>query len=116
MQHVTAQGLADRTRVGVMPIRRHAFWHVADDIDSLRRSKRLAASISRFWAPHRVNQVAIPIDGSIEITPFSLDVDLGFIHIPGSYGGPVRALKVRWHGSGRRTSDSPARVSWFVLW
>jgi len=67
-----------------MPIRRHAFWHVADDIDSLRRSKRLAASISRFWAPHRVNQVAIPIDGSIEITPFSLDVDLGFIHIPGS--------------------------------
>ena len=48
VEHVTAQGLADGTRVGVMPIGRHPFWGVSNHIDGLRRSKRLAASISRF--------------------------------------------------------------------
>ncbi len=48
MEHVTAQGFTDRARVGIMPIGPHPFWAVAHDVDSLRRSKRLAASMSRF--------------------------------------------------------------------
>ncbi len=35
VKHVTTQGLTDRTRVGIMPIGRHPFWVVADDVDSL---------------------------------------------------------------------------------
>src|SRR2546421_230615 len=40
VKHVTAQGLADGTRVGVMPIGCHPFWGVTNHIDGLRRSKR----------------------------------------------------------------------------
>jgi len=35
VQHVTAQGLTNRTRVGIMPIGRHPFWGVADNVGSL---------------------------------------------------------------------------------
>ena len=35
VEHVTAQGLADGTRVGVMPIGRHPFWGVTNHIDGL---------------------------------------------------------------------------------
>src|SRR6266566_397715 len=45
--------------------------------------KRLAASMSRFSARHRVNHIAIAIDGSIQIAPFPFDVDVGFINVPG---------------------------------
>ena len=34
-------------------------------------------------AEHRINQIAISIDGPIEVAPFPLDVDIAFIHIPG---------------------------------
>src|SRR2546421_3538296 len=46
-----------------MSIGCHSLWGVTNHIDSLRRSKRLAASISRFSAPHGVNQIALAIDG-----------------------------------------------------
>ncbi len=48
VEHVTAHRLADRSWIGAMAIGRHPFWGVADDVDSLRRSKRLAASMSGF--------------------------------------------------------------------
>ena len=66
-----------------MSIGCHSLWGVTNHIDSLRRSKRLAASISRFSAPHGVNQIALAIDGPREGAPCSLDVDGGFIDIPG---------------------------------
>ncbi len=84
VEHVTAHGLADRSWIGVMAIGRHPLWGVTNDIDGLRRSKCLAASISRFSARHRINQIAISIDGAIQIAPCSLDVDVGFIHVPGA--------------------------------
>jgi len=83
VEHITTKGLADRTRVGVMPIGRHPLWGVTNHIDSLRRSKRLAASISRFSIEPRINQIAISIDGSIEIASFPFDGDGGFNHVPG---------------------------------
>ena len=45
---VSAKGLADGTGIGIMAIGRHPLWGVTDDVDGLRRSKRLAASMSRF--------------------------------------------------------------------
>ncbi len=47
MQNIHAKLLPDSTWVGIMPIGCHPFWAVAHDVDSLRRSKRLAASLSR---------------------------------------------------------------------
>jgi hypothetical protein len=82
MRDLTAQGLADRTRVGVMSVGCHPLRGVINDSDGLRRSKRLAASMSRFSALHRVNQVAFSIDGSIQVAPCPFDVDVGFIHLP----------------------------------
>ncbi|SRR6266498_529558 len=41
---------------------------------------RLQANVCPASPP---SQVAIPINGPIEITPFPFDVDVGFIHIPG---------------------------------
>jgi hypothetical protein len=84
MDDGTAKGLADRTGVGIMSIGRHPLRGVTNDLDGLRRSKRLAASMSRFSAPHRVHQVTIPIDGAIEIAPVPFDIDVGFINVPGS--------------------------------
>ena len=48
VEPVIAERLADGTRVGVMAIGRHPFWGVTNHPNGLRRSKRLAASISRF--------------------------------------------------------------------
>ena len=83
MQHVIAQGLTDRTGIGIMPIGRHPLWGVADDVDSLLE-KALGCLHISLLAEHRINQIAISIDGSIEIAPFSFDVDVGLINIPGS--------------------------------
>jgi hypothetical protein len=48
VEHLTAQSLANRTGIGMMSICRHPLWSVAYNLDGLRRSKRLAASMSRF--------------------------------------------------------------------
>ena len=69
VEHVTAQGLADRTRVGIMPIRRHSFWRVTDDIDSLLE-KALGCLHVSLLTEHGINQIPIAIDGPIEIAPF----------------------------------------------
>ena len=82
MQHVIAQGLTDRTGIGIMPIGRHPFWGVADDVDSLLE-KALGRLHVSLLTQHRVHQVTIPIDCSIQITPFPFDVDVRFIHVPG---------------------------------
>jgi hypothetical protein len=62
VEHVTAQGLTDRTRAGVMPIGRHPLWGVTHHIECLRRSNRLATSMSRVSLEPRINQIAIAID------------------------------------------------------
>ena len=51
MSHLVTERLADGTGRGITPIGPHSFWGVPDDIDGLRRSKRLAAAISCFSAP-----------------------------------------------------------------
>src|SRR5512135_2855695 len=79
---LSAQGLTDRAGVGVMPIGRHPLRRVTNHIDSL-----LEEALRRFHVPlfaeHRINQVAIPIDGPIEVAPLSMDTDVCFIHVPG---------------------------------
>ncbi len=47
MEHLIAQGLADGTRIGIMPIGRDPLWGVINHSAACLK-KRLAASISRF--------------------------------------------------------------------
>jgi len=78
MNGLTAKGLADRTRIGVMSIGRHPLWSVAYHISGLLE-KALGCLHISLLTHHRVNQVPIPIDGPIEITPFPFDVDVDAI-------------------------------------
>jgi len=82
VEHITAKGLADRTWVGVMSIGRHPLWCVTNHIDSLLEKAPGCLGNSLLTQPG-VNQIAIAIDGAREVAPFSLDVDVGFIDIPG---------------------------------
>ncbi len=66
-----------------MSIRRHPLWCVTNDSNSLRE-KALGGIHISLLAQHRVNQVAISINGTVKIAPFSLDVDLRFVHVPRS--------------------------------
>jgi hypothetical protein len=53
------------------------------NIDGLLK-KALGRIHVALLAEHRVNQIAITIDGSIERAPFPFfDVDRGFINVPG---------------------------------
>ena len=55
---------------------------VATDRESLLE-KLLGGFHIAFLAQARINQVAISINGSIKIVPFSLDPHVGFVDIPG---------------------------------
>ena len=83
MNAVIARGLANRTGEAIMAVGRHRLRGLTNGIDGLRRSKRLAASMSHFSAPHRVNQVAMPIEDPREGAPFSMHFNVGVIHIAG---------------------------------
>jgi hypothetical protein len=85
MSHLISQDLTDGTWVGIMPIGCHPFWDRADDGESLLEKALGCLHISLLAQP-RVSQVAIPIDGTIEITPFAMDTDVCFVHIPGRSG------------------------------
>jgi hypothetical protein len=81
MSHLMSQALTDRTRVGIMPIGRHPFWSVTDDVESLLEKALGGLQIS-LLAQSGVHQIPIPIDGTIEITPFAMDADVRFIDVP----------------------------------
>ena len=81
-----------------MSIGRDPLWRLTNHLDGLRRSKRLAACMSRFSARHGINQVPIAIDSSREIAPCPFDVHVGFINRP----GPRLFALVAWLAVGRR--------------
>jgi hypothetical protein len=62
MSHLRSQDLTDGTWVGIMPIGRHPFWSVTDDVASLLEKALGGLQISLLAQPG-VNQIPIPIDG-----------------------------------------------------
>jgi hypothetical protein len=48
------------------------------------REKALGCVHIPVFAQHRINQIAIPIDGTVEVFPDSSDFDVRFIHVPGA--------------------------------
>ena len=82
MRNLTTQGLAYGSWRGIMPIGRHPLWSVTDHSDGLFEQAVGRPPLS-LLTHHRVNQLANPINGPVEITPFPLNGDVGFIHLPG---------------------------------
>jgi len=107
--HVTAQGLADGMRVGVLAIGRHPFWGVTNHIDGLLE-KALGCFHISLLTHHRVNQLAIPINGPREITPLPFDGDVRLINLPGSPGlSTSRGPAVGLPGVEQSALKSPGR-------
>ncbi len=71
MEHRVTKGLTDRTRVGVMPIGRHALWCVPNGFERLPE-KALDCFHIPFLAQHAINQIPISVDGTIQITPLPM--------------------------------------------
>ncbi len=66
-----AKRFADCPGIGVMPIRRHLIWSMTNRLNCLLE-KALGRLHGALLAEHRINQIAIPIDGPIEITPLPM--------------------------------------------
>ncbi len=82
MDDLTAKGLANRTRVGIMAVGRHPLRRVTNDSNGLLE-KALGRLQVSLLVEQGIDQIAILIDGAIEIAPFPFDVDVGFINVPG---------------------------------
>ena len=80
MPHTYAQHRSDRTRITVVPIRGNPVGR--DTGDHLgRREERLRRSHVAVLAEHHVDQRARPINGTVEITPLPVDLDVGLVDI-----------------------------------
>jgi hypothetical protein len=83
MGNVLAEDLSDGTRVRTVSICGHSLWSIANSLESLAK-KALGCIHISLLTEHGINQVAILINGSIQIAPLSLDPHIGFIHMPGA--------------------------------
>src|ERR1700722_15226017 len=79
--HTCAQHRPDRARITVMPIRGDPIGRDAGDHLG-RREERLRGGHVAVLAEHHVDQRAGAIDGTVEITPVSLNLDVCLINVP----------------------------------
>jgi hypothetical protein len=82
MEHVTSKDLANGTWIGAVPIRDDEFWSTTNYFKCLLE-KLLCSIHIAFLAYHRVNQVSITINGTIERAPVPVHFDVRFIDMPG---------------------------------
>jgi hypothetical protein len=96
-----------------MPIGCHPLPSVTDHLDSLRSSKRLAASTSRFSLEPRVEEIPLPSAGPREGAHVPLDTAIRFIDLAGSAHLPAALhsqLVIQERSKARlRVSDCLAR-------
>src|SRR5689334_2900289 len=82
MENLTTENLADGSWIGIMPIGRHAFWRM---INRLKRlfEKPFGGIHLPFLTQQGINEIPVPVDGAIEVTPLPVDFDVGFVDVPG---------------------------------
>lgn len=85
MGNIVAHGLANGSRIGMVPIGGHLIRNMAHDCNCPLQKVLSRLDVER-EAEHRVHQMAIVVDGSIERAPFPMDFDRGFIDVPGFPG------------------------------
>src|SRR5260221_14320436 len=82
MKDITAHCLTYRPRIGSMAIGGDLIGNMPNHSNSLLK-KLLSCLHIPFLTYHRINQIAIMIDSSIQVTPFAMDLDIRLISIPG---------------------------------
>jgi hypothetical protein len=81
MHHRISQGLAHCTGIGTMPVCRDRIWRLANYSQSVLEELFGRIHVPLFTQP-RINQIAILVNGPIQIPPLSTDFHGGFINIP----------------------------------
>jgi len=71
VENIIAKRFADGAWVGAMSVRRNELWGMANCLECLLK-KALGRIHIALLAEHGINQVPITINGTIQVTPFSL--------------------------------------------
>src|SRR5260370_206010 len=81
MENAIAKDLADRTWGRTVAIRDHGLWRMTDRLKGVLE-KALGGVPLSLLTEHRVNQIAILINGTLQGAPLSLDPHVGRINVP----------------------------------
>jgi hypothetical protein len=73
--------LADRTRIRIVAIARHLARNLSDSGDSTTKESLGSRHVARL-TKHRVDQIALTINGTVQVAPFSLDLYVRLIDVP----------------------------------
>jgi len=98
MANPTAQRLTDGTRIGVMPVRRHPLRHIRSERKRLAEELRRRIHIARH-AQSCIDQIALPIDGALQVAPAAVDLHVGLARVP--FATPCAAPRHCQRKSGR---------------
>src|SRR5258708_20108948 len=78
---ITSKGLADRTRIGVMPIGCNSLRGAANHLECLLEKAFGRLHIS-LLTQHGINQIPMTIKTTIQITPLPSNLHIASIHLP----------------------------------
>src|SRR5258708_9076540 len=82
MLDIAAHRLADGSWIRTMPIGDNLIGSMPNHSNSLLE-KPLGGFHISLLAQHGINQIAIRVNGPIQITPLPMHFQVGFIHMPG---------------------------------
>src|SRR3712207_6476005 len=91
MGNAPAQRGADRPRVGAVPVRGDAVGGHAGG-GPRRTEEGLRRRHVAVLAEHGVGQVAVPVDGAVEIAPPAPHLQVCLVHVPVPAAGPTLAV------------------------
>ena len=81
MVHVLSQHAFDRAGISPVSISRDPVRHTIGD-SPCGTKERLSGCLILALAQQHVHQVAVPIDGGIEVDPSALHFQIGFVTVP----------------------------------
>src|SRR5262245_40084451 len=85
MANLLAESLTNRSRIGVMSVGRHTRGRLSSHLQG-GLEKALGRVHITMFTQHRIDEIAISIDGAVEVCPHTSNFDVGFIHMPGAAG------------------------------
>jgi len=108
VEDISAKGLTNGSWIRVMSIGRHTLWRMTHRLESLLE-KALGSLHIPLLAEPRINQVPISIDSAVEVAPFPMHFDVGFIDVPGGACVP-RRLARSWSANNGANRASQSRT------
>src|SRR6476661_2970923 len=108
MQHLATQYLADGPGVGVVTIGGYSFWRAAGDFLGLPK-EFLGYRHVALLAQHGVHQIAVPVDGPIQVMPLAGHFDVCLVDVPALPRRLERSCSLM---SGAKRSSQSRTVSW----